>query len=244
MSLAIRGILCRMRAARFSPDCGGIATDFSAAGLRMSFDTVAPHYRWMEFVLAGNKLQRCRTAFLSEISSANSILILGEGHGRFLPECHRAFPEAKITCVDASAKMLAIAEKKTARAEANRNIEFIHADALNWMPQNQFDLIATHFFLDCFTPAQLKILIPKISRAAAPNAVWLIADFQAPNAGLQRIRARLILWAMYLFFRIVTRLPARELTAPDAFLKRNGFFLRERRVSEWGLLKSDFWERG
>jgi hypothetical protein len=112
------------------------------------------------------------------------------------------------------------------------------------MPQNQFDLIATHFFLDCFTPAQLEILIPKIALAAAPNAVWLIADFQAPNAGLRRIRARLILQVMYLFFRIVTRLPARELTAPDAFLKRNGFFLRERRVSEWGLLKSDFWERG
>jgi ubiquinone/menaquinone biosynthesis C-methylase UbiE len=209
----------------------------------MSFDTVAPHYRWMELVLAGNKLQRCRTAFLTEIPEAGSILILGEGHGRFLPECCRAFPEAKIICVDASKKMLAIAEKKTARAGANGKIEFVHADALDWTPRNSFDLIATHFFLDCFTPAQLEILIPKIASAAAPNSVWLIADFQAPHAGLRRIRARLILQTMYLFFRIVTRLPARRLTAPDEFLKQNGFSLRERRESEWGLLKSDFWER-
>ena len=29
-----------------------------------SFDLLAPHYRWMEFVLAGRKLQECRTVFL------------------------------------------------------------------------------------------------------------------------------------------------------------------------------------
>jgi hypothetical protein len=46
------------------------------------------------------------------------------------------------------------------------------------------------------------------------------------------------------FFRVVTRLPASELVSPDGILERNGFMLRERNVSEWGLLHSDWWQLG
>src|SRR5712671_6722984 len=55
----------------------------------VNFDVLARHYRWMELVLAGEKLQRCRTAFLGEIPAARNILLLGEGHGRCLVECCR-----------------------------------------------------------------------------------------------------------------------------------------------------------
>ena len=50
----------------------------------MSFDVLAPHYRWMELVCAGEKLQGCRTAQLAHVLAARHILILGEGNGRFL----------------------------------------------------------------------------------------------------------------------------------------------------------------
>jgi hypothetical protein len=33
------------------------------------------------------------------------------------------------------------------------------------------------------------------------------------------------------------------LTAPDDFIRRNGFKLRQRYESEWGLLRSDHWEK-
>ena len=78
----------------------------------MSFDVLAPYYRWMEFVLAGNKLQRCRTAFLSQVTRRKSVLILGEGNGRFLLECRCILHEAQITCVDASFRMLTLARKR------------------------------------------------------------------------------------------------------------------------------------
>jgi hypothetical protein len=48
---------------------------------------------------------------------------------------------------------------------------------------------------------------------------------------------------MYAFFRIATRLPARKLTSPDPFLQQHGFKLCHRLESEWGLLRSDHWER-
>ena len=44
----------------------------------MSFDALAPNYRWLEFVLAGDKLQLCRTAFLDDIPQAGNILLLGD----------------------------------------------------------------------------------------------------------------------------------------------------------------------
>src|SRR5947207_3033135 len=53
----------------------------------MSFDLLAPHYRWMEFLLAGEKLHRGRTAFLDLIPPPEKILLAGEGHGRCLVEC-------------------------------------------------------------------------------------------------------------------------------------------------------------
>jgi hypothetical protein len=64
---------------------------------------------------------------------------------------------------------------------------------LNWMPTDEtYDLIVTHFFLDCFRPDQLGHIIPRFAACATPNANWLIADFQIPARGLQRIRGRLI----------------------------------------------------
>ena len=211
----------------------------------MSFDVLAPHYRWMEWFLAGGKLQRCRTAFLDEIPAARNILLLGEGNGRSLIECHRRFAGARITCLDASIAMLAEARARLARnaVDASR-VQFVHADILHWPPAaERYDLIITNFFLDCFRAEQLAQIIPRISAFAEPDANWLVADFQLATAGAKRVRSRLILGSMYLFFRTVARLPARELTAPDSFLAAAEFSLHRRTESEWGLLHSDWWEK-
>ncbi len=209
----------------------------------MSFDVLAPHYRWMEAVLAGSKLHRCRTAFLSLIPPPRNALLVGEGNGRFLAEFVRAHPACRVTCVDASAAMLARArDRLCASGGKAETVEFVRADLCEWLPPaKQFDLIVTHFFLDCFRPDQLEQIVPRLASAAAPKASWLLADFCEPPAGVAKWRARLILQAMYLFFRCITRLSAKNLTPPDALLVRCGFTLRERRVTEWGLLHSDLW---
>ncbi len=211
----------------------------------MSFDILAPHYRWMEFVLAGEKLQRCRTAFLDEILTARNILLLGEGHGRCLVECRRRFPDARITCVDSSEPMLDQARRRLIRHDLETNrVEFVHADVLHWTPAGHtYDLIVTNFFLDCFRAEQLEQIISRLTVATTPDANWLIADFQTASTGLKRIRSRVILWTMYAFFRAVTRLPAKKLTEPDSYLERAGFALHRRTETEWGLLLSDWWRR-
>ena len=209
----------------------------------MSFDLLAPHYRWMEWVLAGGKLQRCRTAFLHSLPAPRRALLLGEGNGRFLVELIRAHPGVEIVCVDASRKMLECARARLQRSGLGTgSVEFVHANILEWSPKpHQFDLIVSHFFLDCFRPEQLAGIMDRLSTAAAPEAQWLLADFREPPAGWARWRARLILETMYLFFRRFTKLPAARLTAPDPLLERHGFVLNQRRLFEWGLLHSDWW---
>ena len=111
------------------------------------------------------------------------------------------------------------------------------------MPKGRFDLIVTHFFLDCFPAAQLAAVIELLADSASAGANWLIADFMVPERGWQRWRARLILWLAYAFFRRVTGLSAKRIVPPDEFLVRAGFSLRRQMRSEWGLLRSDLWCR-
>lgn len=211
----------------------------------MSFDRLAPFYRAMEWLLAGGKLQRCRVAWLAEIPEPRRILLVGEGHGRFLEVCARRFPQAAIMCVDASRGMLRVSEARW-RAAGGRPgaIEFVQALLPEWPGDaGSFDLIVTNFFLDCFTAAQLGPVVAALARRAAPDACWLIADFNVPPRGWQRWRARLILASAYAFFHWATALPARELIPPDGFLSAAGFRLTRRRLAEWGLLHADVWVR-
>jgi len=210
----------------------------------MSFDRLAPYYRLMERVLAGGKLQRCRLAWLSEVRHSRHALLAGEGHGRFLAGCVRRLPETHFTYVDASRAMLEQARQSWLNAGGRvEQVAFVHAALPEWSPPAAaFDLIVTNFFLDCFPPTELAQVIAKLSEAAAPGAHWLVSDFRVPQRGWLRLRAQLILASAYAFFRIATKLPASRLTAPDDFLRRHGFQLLGRRVSEWGLLYADQWQ--
>ena len=215
--------------------------------LRPGFDLLAPHYLWMERLLAGRALQRCRTAFLPETLNAKSALLLGEGNGRFLSEFLRVNETAAVTCVDSSAKMLELARRQVVRTGTNPDrLAFVRADLLDeeetaWH-RGPFDLIVTHFFLDCFRGDQLSLLLPRIADQASSKANWLLADFHLPAQGFWRWRARLILWIAYRFFRVVTRLPARALPDPAPLLMEIGFERRAQKLFQHHLLHSDLWE--
>lgn len=211
----------------------------------MSFDGLAPFYQAMETVCAGTTLQRCRTAWLTQIPQPRSILLAGEGHGRSLEACLRQFPGAMIVAVDASGRMLqqARARLKRAKLDASR-VQFLQANLLEWEPPGAvFDLIITHFFLDCFPENQLASVVSRLAAAATPDAHWLLADFQVAPRGLARWRSRCILTMLYAFFRLTTRLPASRLACPESALERAGFHRHRRTESEWKLLKSEWWQR-
>lgn len=209
----------------------------------MSFDRLAPHYDWMERVLAGEKLQRMRTRWLDEIPIPRRALLVGEGHGRFLVELCRRAPAAEIVCVDASTAMLSVARRRLEHAGLSAAaVRLVRADLPDGIAlAGTFDLIVTNFFLDCFPPDQLALVIEQLASLATGDAQWLVADFRVPDRGPARLRARCLLALMYAFFRPTTRLPARTLTPPDPLLFAHGFRLRQRHEADWGLLHADWW---
>jgi SAM-dependent methyltransferase len=208
----------------------------------MNFDRLAPHYDWMEAVAAGRLLQQARTTWIDELAGRRRVLSVGEGHGKFAAAFTRRFPEATLTCIEASARMLRRGRRRTDRAGGAAR--WIHATVPAWSPSPQaFDAIVTCFFLDCFPPDQLRTLVGAIAAGATADATWMVVDFALPDRGVARWRARAIHAAMYSFFRMTTHLPARRLTPSDPFLRSHGFRLAARREFSCGLLRADLWRR-
>ncbi len=207
----------------------------------MSFDTLAPHYRWLEAVIAGRILQRARLAHLAALDDAQHILLVGEGPGRFLAALRTRRPDVALTVLDASAAML----RQARRADPSPRTRFEQVDLRHWSPPTAaWDAIVTHCVLDCFAPATLGRVVATLASAAAPRATWLVTDFTLPaERGWRRLRARGAHALMYGTFRLATRLEARTLTPPDPHLARAGFSLRARRTFNHGLLQADHWQR-
>src|SRR4051812_46891673 len=143
MQREIRWMQLRTQSARFLPWCGGIGGRRCPQNIKRrdclrprvqtisgtGFDRLARHYYWMECVLAGRTLQKCRTAFLDQTRDARRALLLGEGNGRFLIEFLKANKKASVVCVDASSRMLKLAARRAGGLAAGR-ARFVKADLL------------------------------------------------------------------------------------------------------------------
>ena len=207
----------------------------------MSFDLVAPHYRWLETIAFGNALQRARTHWIDTIARPKRTLILGEGDGRFLCELVRAYPKIEVDCIDASEAMLHLARARLRRMhpESFSRVHFFREDILKWSPRKSYDLLVTHFFLDCFPGRELQAIIAKLASAAEPGAVWLIADFTIPRKRFARAHARVWMRMMYTFFRATAGITANELVDPIPYLDGYGFTRASESLSRGRMLRSD-----
>jgi ubiquinone/menaquinone biosynthesis C-methylase UbiE len=210
----------------------------------VSFDAVAPWYRTLETIAFGDDLQRCRVACLGEISFPRRALIVGEGNGRFLCELLRFHPSLEVDCVDASERMLRLARERIDQEFPGLayRVRFVQRDIESWTPpEREYDLIVTHFVLDCLRSDQMPAVIEKLANAAAADATWLLADFAIPTRGLARRRARVWLAVMYRFFRCAAGIHARELVEASPFLRAAGFDLARQHFFRNGMLKSELW---
>jgi ubiquinone/menaquinone biosynthesis C-methylase UbiE len=207
----------------------------------VSFDRIAPHYRWIETLAFGNTLQSARTLWIRKIPRPKRSLILGEGNGRFLCALLRAHPKIDVDCIDASRDMLRIARRRVERKcpESLPHVRFLRRDILRWSPQASYNLLITHFFLDCFQSDQLEEIIAKLSRAASAGAVWLLADFTIPTQPFARLHALLWLCMMYTFFRATTGITANSIVDPTSFLAANRFVRTKEKSLRWRMIKSE-----
>ncbi len=135
--------------------------------------------------------------------------------------------------------MLRLLEQRVGK-NAGRRLRTHRANALEFALEGTGDLVATHFFLDCFTQAEVGGLCARIVPHLQRGSLWVISDFRIP-AGVMRLPSRGLV-RLYLAFRVLTGL--RTMTLPDhrAALAAAGLNRVAERLWLGGLLTSELWE--
>lgn len=209
-----------------------------------NFNRLSHLYRWMELASFGPFLAQTRFTFLTQTTASTRALVLGDGDGRFTARLLRANPSIQIDAVDASPAMLH-ALLRRAGPYADR-VRTHRADARHFQPPNrpantQFDLIVTHFFLDCLSTAEIQSLALTLRAAASPNAQWLVSEFAVPPTLYGRFIAAPIVAVLYRAFGLLTGLSIRALPDHPSALRHAGFTLQAHRSRLAGLLISQLW---
>jgi SAM-dependent methyltransferase len=223
-----------------------------------NFSPLARLYRWMEYFTFGPFLQFTRTAFLRRLTRSRRALVLGDGDGRFTARLLRANSAIQIDAVDSSSSMLAALTRR-AGPQASR-IRTHLADIRFWQPLGilespgarahsaaplvLYDLVATHFFLDCLSTAEVAALAARLRPALAPSALWVVSEFAIPPGWQGSLIARPLIKCLYLSFGLLTGLAVRALPGHSSALRAAGFTLLNRRSRLAGILVSELWSAG
>jgi len=208
------------------------------------FNRIARPYRWLEYLTLGRALERCRLHYLPSLLQQKHALLLGDGDGRFLAQLLARNQYLQADAVDTSATMLrllrqrceATAPSTTARLQTHQ------ASALTVPIEGKsYDLIVTHFFLDCLSQPELDALVTRIAPRLTPGALWLISDFRIPS-GLMRLPAKFLIRTLYLAFRILTGLRTTRLPDHSSSLTQAGLTRIARQHRLAGLLVTELWQ--
>jgi ubiquinone/menaquinone biosynthesis C-methylase UbiE len=206
-----------------------------------NFDRIARPYQALEYLTLGRWLERTRLHFLPRLHSARSALVLGDGDGRFLAQLLAANRNMHATALDTSAAMLDLLGKRC--APYSDRLRTHQTDALNFSPRldAQYDLVVSHFFLDCLSEVEVKELVERFAPALSPQTVWLVSDFQVPS-GILRVPASAVIRALYLAFRTLTGLRVTRLPDHAVIFMSAGFVRIERQQFLGGLLTTELWQ--
>jgi SAM-dependent methyltransferase len=208
-----------------------------------TFDFVARAYLWMEYVAFGRSLERCRERFLGMLGEQGSALVLGDGDGRFVSSLLAANPAMEVDAVDESGAMLRLLQARVRRVGAEDRLRMHCEDALGFefWEGRRYDLVATHFFLDCLRQAEVEALCGRVVARLENGALWVVSEFRIPE-GAMRWPARALVRGLYFGFRMLAGLRTTELPDYTQALRAAGFVKIAQRLSLAGVLTAEVWQ--
>lgn len=208
------------------------------------FDRIARLYRWMEYLSFGRALERCRFFFLPVLADSRRALILGDGDGRFTARLLRMNSQLHADAVDASPAMLHLLRRRAAGSGTERRLTTLCADARTLSPASAgYDLVVTHFFLDCLTEEEVSDLIARLCPHLASGCRWIVSEFQIPvDRPVRAWVCRAVIRFLYLGFRLLTGLTVQQIPPWPTLLSRSGFERVTAHAWPGGLLLSEMWE--
>lgn len=182
--------------------------------MKNNFDLIAPVYDGLAKVVFGRNLKKIQTHFLPLIPGNANVLIIGGGTGWIINELFNTGFKGRLTYVEASEKMISLSKKNCVKDSVN----FIHGDESAIPLGQKYDVIITNFFLDVFSEPRLEQVITTLSEKLDKDGIWICSDFQ--NTG--RFSHQLLLWLMFRFFKITSKLESKSLLNFDLKFKKIG----------------------
>lgn len=211
------------------------------------FDRLARPYRWMEYLSFGTALEHCRVHFLPQLRNTHHALLLGDGDGRFTSALLQQAPAASAVAIDGSEAMLRALRQRCAAVHAGDRVTTICMLLNEGLPptgtSSQFDLVTTHFFLDCLSEVEVDRIAHDVIACTSIDAQWVISEFRIPNSGAMRLPSRIVVRLLYIAFSILTGLRTQQLPAYESILQKHGWSLSQQQTRLGGLLVSQLWQR-
>ena len=162
----------------------------------MNYNYIAPYYDILSRLAFCNRQQMAHDLILNYLEPHQKILWIGGGSGWLLKKIDALNIPIEIDFIEYSEVMLNQAKKITL---THININFIHADAFNYLFDTTYDGIITAFFFDHFKEDECQKLFYTLNQHLKPDGLWFYIDFVENQTYFQQI----ITQSMILFFRIV-----------------------------------------
>ena len=217
-----------------------------------NYDTIAGQYDFLSRLVFGKAQVRAQADLLPYVMAGSRVLIVGGGTGWILEELAARYPSGlRITYVEISGKMIALAKKR----DAGRNeIVFVHAPVeafgtqegfdrqAGFVRDERYDAILTGFLFDNFSPVRAAAVFSLLDGLLEKGGHWLLADFFYQK-GRGRLWQGVMLKAMYWFFGWLCRVEGRELVDTAPLFGAAGYFQLYTASHYGGFIQSVVYEK-
>lgn len=160
---------------------------------------IAPHYDWLAWVYSGGAMSRLKREQARSLTKGLRVLYAGGGSGDELQAAQST--GAEVIWLDQSPEMLEIARLRPGAGA----VSFVSEDIFSHEPTAPYDVVVANFFLNVFSPRNVRLLLEHLASILKPGGVLLVGDFAPPSKNPLGFALQ---WAYYLiplvFFWLVT----------------------------------------
>lgn len=187
-----------------------------------NYDRIASNYDRLSRLIFGKSIVRAQRSLLTFIPAHARVLIVGGGTGWILEEIARIRPSGlTIDYVEISSNMLDLAKKRDFKT--NR-VSFIHSAIEDFVPEAAYEVVMTPFLFDNFNHDRAEGVFQKLSNMLENGALWLFTDFHI-DKDLNRFWQKALLRTMYVFFRNISHVEAKQLPDMQLLFNSHDYYL-------------------
>ncbi len=202
------------------------------------FDRLAPLYDLMADLAFAGRIHASQTLLLPHLAPVRRALVMGGGTGRFLAALLERDPDVTAVSIDLSPGMTRRTAARLGARGLSGRAELRVGGIEKLDPNERFDLVVTHCFLDLFDDADLPAVVDRLSRSLEPMGYWLFSDFAAAGSGLAGMARRSVVALLYAFFRVACSIGPNHLPDFDRAFDRAGLQTVVRQGLTGGLLQT------